>query len=52
MRYAILSMLLSVSAFTQTEENKSFVAFANSYIPELDERFLTREEMWKEPVGK
>ena len=45
-------MLVSVSVFAQTEENKSFVAFANSYIPELDERVLTREEMWKEPVGK
>ena len=52
MRYLILSMLVSVSIFAQTEENKSFVAFANSYIPELDERVLTREEMWKEPVGK
>ena len=52
MRYLILSMLVSVSVFAQTEENRSFVAFANSYIPELDERVLTREEMWKEPVGK
>ena len=52
MRYLILSMLVSVSVFAQTEENKSFVAFANSYIPELDERVLTREEMWKEPTGK
>ena len=52
MRYLILSMLVSISVFAQTEANRSFVAFANSYIPELDERVLTREEMWKEPVGK
>ena len=45
MRYIILSILVSVSVFAQTEENKSFVAFANSYIPELDERVLTREEI-------
>ena len=52
MRYLILSILVSVSVFAQTEENRSFVAFANSYIPELDERVLTREEIWKEPAGK
>ena len=52
MKYIALLILFSTSVFAQTEENKSFVAFANSYIPELDERVLTREEMWKEPVGK
>lgn len=52
MKYVILSMLVSVSVFAQTENNKLFAAFANSYIPELDERVLTREEIWKEPAGK
>ena len=52
MKTFILFMLASVAAFAQTEENKSFVAFTNEYIPELDERVLTREEIWEEPKGK
>lgn len=52
MRYVILSLLVSVSVFSQTPENKSFVSFANEYIPELDERVLTREEVWEETETK
>ena len=52
MRYVILSILVSVSVFSQTPENKSFVSFANEYIPELDERVLTREEVWEETETK
>ena len=52
MKTFILFMLASVAAFAQTEENRSFVAFTNEYIPELDDRVLTREEIWSEPTGK
>ena len=45
MKYLILSILISVSVFAQTEENKSFVSFTTQYIPELDERVLTRRNL-------
>ena len=40
--------MVSLSVLAQTEENRSFVSFSNEYIPELDERVLTREEVWEE----
>ena len=43
-----LLTLVSLSVLAQTEENRSFVSFSNEYIPELDERVLTREEVWEE----
>ena len=52
MKYIILSLLVSISVGAQTPENRSFVSFANEYIPELDERVLTREEVWKETEVK
>ena len=52
MKTFILSLLVSVSVFSQTPENRSFVSFANEYIPELDERVLTREEIWEETEAK
>ena len=52
MRYIILYIMASVSVFAQTAEDRSIVSFTNEYIPELDERVLTREEIWEEPKGK
>ena len=52
MKYIILSLLVSISALAQTPENRSFVSFATQYIPELDERVLTREEIWEEKEVK
>jgi hypothetical protein len=52
MKTFILLLLVSVSVSAQTPENRSFVSFANEYIPELDERVLTREEVWKETEVK
>ncbi len=45
-------LLVSFSVFGQDVENKSFVSFSNEFIPELDERVLTREEVWKETESK
>ena len=52
MKYIILSLLVSVSVFSQTPENRSFVSFGNDYIPDLDERVLTLEEIWEETEAK
>jgi len=52
MKHIILLLLVSIPALGQNIENKSFVSFANEFIPELDERVLTREEMWKETGDK
>ena len=52
MKYITLLLLVSVSVFAQTAENRSFVSFATQYIPELDERVLTREEIWEEKEVK
>ena len=52
MKYITLLLLVSVSVFSQTAENRSFVSFATQYIPELDERVLTREEIWEEKEVK
>ena len=52
MKYIILSLLVSISVGAQPPENRSIVSFANEYIPELDERVLTREEVWKETEVK
>ena len=52
MKYITLLLLVSVSVFAQTAENRSFVSFATQYIPELDERVLTREEIWEEKQVK
>tara|TARA_R100001509_G_scaffold157460_3_gene121592 strand:- start:6456 stop:7208 length:753 start_codon:yes stop_codon:yes gene_type:complete len=52
MKTFILFMVASVAAFAQTAEDRSIVSFTNEYIPELDERVLTREEIWEEPKGK
>lgn len=52
MKKLMLLLLVSSSALGQNVENKSFVSFANEFIPELDERVLTREEVWQETEGK
>ena len=52
MKHIALSILFTASLSAQTEENKSFVSFATQYIPELDERVLTREEIWEEKEPK
>ena len=52
MKKLMLLLLVSSSVLGQNVENKSFVSFANEFIPELDERVLTREEMWKETGDK